>query len=305
MDKEERDEGLDVIFKMLMAPYAKRVPEVGKVTELLIGQGVIDCQSDIENDHVAFRTIGVEHLGIESLEKIFLHYGYTRRDHYAFEKKKLDAYWYAPPSPAYPRIFISELRVDDFHERIQKIIRKYTDTVSSDPINHINLDDPYTVGAFFHTPLWDLPTLVDHRILGSVSEYAAWAIFNRYYLNHYTLSVHNFKRGYNTIAQMNDFLERNGISLNDSGGKIKMSKDGLLLQSSTVAEMMDTEFACGNKSKVSGSYVEFAERRVLPEFGNLSEKDIRREHRREGFEADNADKIFESTFEKQTLRHRA
>ena len=48
--------------------------------------------------------------------------------------------------------------------------------------------------------------------------------------------------------------------------------------------------------------VEFAERRVLPAFAHLPATAIRREHRREGFEAGNADKIFESTFASQTGR---
>ena len=48
--------------------------------------------------------------------------------------------------------------------------------------------------------------------------------------------------------------------------------------------------------------VEFAERKVFPEFKNLPIEDIEPKHRREGFEASNADKIFESTFIKQTDR---
>ncbi len=65
------------------------------------------------NDHIAFRTLGVPHLGMASLEKIFLANGYKKMDPYFFQEKKLDAYWYAPPTPAYPRIFVSELRVQD------------------------------------------------------------------------------------------------------------------------------------------------------------------------------------------------
>ena len=50
---------------------------------------------------------------------------------------------------------------------------------------------------------------------------------------------------------------------------------------------------------IAGSYVEFAERGVLDEFAHLAPEEIRREHRRDGFEAGNADKIFESTFRSQ------
>ena len=46
-------------------------------------------------------------------------------------------------------------------------------------------------------------------------------------------AVHNLKEGCNTIEKFNEFLEKYGIILNDSGGKIKRSPDGGLLQSST------------------------------------------------------------------------
>ena len=156
--------------------------------------------------------------------------------------------------------------------------------------------------AFLHRPLWRTPTAGDYQSLLKESEYAAWVIYNRYYLNHFTISVHNLPEGYNTVATFNDFLERNGIRLNTSGGKIKISPDGGLLQSATVAEMISAEFADGERLKISGSYVEFAERKILPEFTSIPQSEITRKHRRDGFEAANADKIFESTYTTQTLK---
>jgi hypothetical protein len=144
--------------------------------------------------------------------------------------------------------------------------------------------------------------LEDYLTLAKESEYAAWVIFNRYYLNHFTVSVHNLKDGYNTIQEFNAFLERHGFVLNDAGGKFKKSPDGLLLQSSTVAQLIEAEFANGKKHTIAGSYAEFAERRVLPEFEHLPVNEIRRQHRREGFEAQNANKIFESTYQSQTSK---
>ena len=293
---------LAVVMDALMSRYAERVPDVKKILNDLIKEGVIQEASDISNDHIAFRTMGVPHLGIASLEKIFLHFGYTKRDHYVFESKKLDAYWYAPPDEKFPRIFISELRVGDLSENARKIIHSYTDEVKSDPVDQLNLKDPVSVGNFLHEPLWRMPTKADYLELLEESEYAAWVIYNRYYLNHYTISVHYLKEGYNELTQFNDFLERNGIKLNDAGGKIKTSPDGLLLQSSTVAQVLEAGFAGDEKHMIAGSYVEFAERRVLPQFAHLQKQDLKREHRREGFEANNADKIFESTFTSQINR---
>lgn len=295
---------LEFTMNGLMERYSQRVPDVKRVIECMIKAGMIRTADDIENDHIAFRTMGVPQLGIQSLEKIFLHFGYQRKDRYAFENKKLDAYWYAPPTAKYPRIFISELRVGDLSPKAQAVIRSYTDEVPTDPVTTLNLDHGGDVDAFLHQPLWRTPTWKDYQLLAEESEYAAWVIYNRYYLNHFTVSVHNLPAGYNTIAQFNAFLEANHFKLNDSGGKAKVSGDGLLIQSSTVAQLVQAEFDDGaggvDVHPISGSYVEFAERRVLPGFEHLSPKQIGREHRRDGFETASADKIFESTYSNQT-----
>ncbi len=295
-------ETLQAVLNGLMTRYKERVPDVAAIFQAMVKEKVINDPSEIENDHIAFRTMGVKHLGIQSLEKIFLHYGYKRMDHYLFPEKKLDAYWYSPADPKDPRIFISELRVDDLSKETADLIRSYTNEVETDPVNQLDLNNPLAVDEFLHSGLWRLPTWADYNSLSKESEYAAWTIYNRYYLNHFTISVHNLKQGYNTIADFNNFLERNGFVLNNASGKIKQSPDGGLLQSSTVANMTDALFANEDKHRIPGSYVEFAERRIRPEFQHLPSNQLTREHRREGFEAANADKIFESTYSAQTSR---
>ena len=294
---------LTTVMNGLLRRYTERVPDVKKITQALLNQGVISKESDIENDHVAFRTMGVPNLGIASFEKIFLHYGYQKRDAFFFESKKLDAFWFAPPEPHFPRIFVSELRVNDLSETAQKIIRKYTDPITADPSDALDLDDGLAVDAFLHAPLWALPSLSDYQTLLAESEYAAWVIYNRYYLNHYTISVHNLPEGYNSIAEFDDFVASIGVKLSDAGGLIKTSPDGVLLQSATVAQMVEATFEGGQTHAIAGSYVEFAERKVLPQFSHLAASEIRREHRRDGFETGNADKIFESTFSSQTNKN--
>ncbi|MCR9296243.1 MAG: DUF1338 domain-containing protein [bacterium] len=297
---------LDVVMSGLMHRYRRRVKAVDVILSHMLSAEIIAREQDIENDHIAFRTLGVPQLGIRSLEKIFLHYGYQKRDAYHFAGKKLDAFWYSPPTAEYPRIFISELRIHDLSIESQRIIRSYTDEVVSDPVDALDLDSGEEVDRFLHQGLWRIPTWSDYQFLANESEYAAWTIYNRYYLNHFTISVHNLPPPYNQLDRFNDFLEAHGIRLNDAGGKIKVSPDGLLLQSSTVAEMVHAEFDDGQGAvihqPIAGSYVEFAERRVLPEFSDLPADQIARQHRRDGFEAGNADKIFESTFSSQTGR---
>jgi hypothetical protein len=286
----------------LMKRYMARVPDVSAILHAMIREGMIEKASDIENDHIAFRTLGVPNLGVGSLEKIFLYHGYTKRDYYFFKEKKLNAWWYSPPVAGLPRIFISELRVGDLSTLSQAIIHSYTDSLLADPVDSLDMTDPKAVNFYLHSSSWTIPSLEDYECLAGESEYAAWAIYNRYYLNHFTMSVHNLKKGFNTLATFNEFLERNTFRLNDSGGKIKKSPDGLLLQSSTVAEMVLAEFADGKTKMIPGSYVEFAERKVLEPFRSLPDNQILAIHRREGFEAANADKIFESTYLEQVDR---
>ncbi|WP_420322669.1 DUF1338 domain-containing protein [Flagellimonas sp.] len=293
---------LDIILKSIFEPYKKNVADVETISKAMIKKGLISKEEDIINDHIAFRTLGVPNLGIASLEKIFLAHGYQKMEAYYFEEKKLDAYWYAPPRPEYPRIFISELRVSELSSTSQSIIKKYTEHITDDPVDSINLENPTETGQFFYKPLWEVPSLDEFLQLAKETEYAAWVMYNRYYLNHYTISVHALPEPYNTLTTFNNFLEDTGIVLNTAGGKIKISKDGLLKQSSSVAKMVHATFANGEQMKIAGSYVEFAERLPLPEFQNLEKSVLKRQHFREGFESANADKIFESTYNEQVQK---
>src|SRR6056300_25291 len=297
--KFNRKSPLAKVLEGLFSTYAEHVPDVNWITNAMIDAGYIGKQEDILNDHIAFRTMGVQHLGIQSLEKIFLHFGYKREDFYRFEKKKLNAYWYSPPSEEYPRVFISELCVDELSEKAQTIIHEYTNSVNYDPVNKLNLENSDDVVSFFSTPLWEIPTWSDYQFLLNESEYAAWVIYNRYYLNHYTISVHALPEPFNQLEAFNAFLKEIGIQLNTSGGEIKTSGDQLLRQTSSVANTVRASFADQKSKVIAGSYVEFAERSPLPEFADLPAAELRREHRREGFETANADRIFESTFTSQ------
>lgn len=290
---------LDIVLNDLFDHYSENVKDVKKITRELLARGVISSQKDIVNDHIAFRTLGVPHLGIRSFEKIFLAYGYKREDAYHFEGKKLDAYWYSPPAEGYPRIFVSELIVSALSESAQQTIHSYTSKITADPVDELDLNDGKQVADFLQRPLWDLPTSEDYQTLLRESEYAAWVIYNRYYLNHYTISIHELQDGYNTLESFNAFLESISIKLNSSGGTIKTSEDGLLRQSSTVSALYEARFSDGVTLEIAGSYIEFAERGILPAFRGLPLSEIKAKHRRDGFETNNADRIFESTYTDQ------
>ena len=209
--KFQNKKTINIVLEALFSTYCERVPDVKKITNAMVLKNIVSNQSEIINDHIAFRTMGVENLGIKSFEKIFLHHGYKKKDYYFFKGKKLNAFWYSHPGKNMPRIFISELIVDDLSENSQKIIRSYTDQVKKDPVDQINLDNAREIINFLSNPLWSLPTLNDYNELLKETEYGSWVIYNRYYLNHYTISVHELNENYNTLEKFNNFLLSIGI----------------------------------------------------------------------------------------------
>ncbi|XP_021747993.1 uncharacterized protein LOC110713862 [Chenopodium quinoa] len=289
------------VLQSMETVYLNRNPTAKRVLELVHSAG----NDRICYDHFAFRTFGVDGHGIDSMAKVFLDFGYIQKDELRFPGKKLKAYWFSPPTVSYeggsgvngplPRVFISELLVDQMSSEAQEIIRKYTGISGS--------GSKYAALASAHGSLtWDKPLHSEFQQLARESEYAAWTLVNGYALNHVTISTHQLKSNLNNINRLNQFIEENGFKLNSEGGTLKVSPDGFLLQSSTVADSVPFEFSDGTKESVPCSYIEFAERLVLPQYKNLPDEEVKEFHRRDGFEVGNADKIFESTSMEQLTR---
>lgn len=285
--------------------YLSRNPTAQAILDL-----VHSCEGDrVCYDHFAFRTFGVDGHGIDSMAKVFLDFGYMPRDELRFPAKKLKALWFTPPDTLdsgngsgvngpLPRIFISELIVDEMSSQAKEIIQKYT-KISGSGNKHAALAS--ALGSL----TWEKPLHSDYKQLSRESEYAAWTLVNGYALNHVTISTHRLKSHLKNINSFNNFIERNGFKMNSEGGSLKVSPDGLLLQSSTVADSTSFYFADGITESVPCSYIEFAERLVLPQYRNLPVEEVKEFHRREGFEVGNADKIFESTSKDQLSRKAA
>lgn len=285
--------------------YLNRNPTAKAILELV--QSVDN--DNICYDHFAFRTFGVDGYGIDSMAKIFIDFGYTPREELRFPAKKLKALWFSPPSiplpdgsggvnGPLPRIFISELLVDQMSTQTREIIRKYTG-ISGSGNKHAALAS--ALGSL----TWEKPLYSEFQQLARESEYAAWTLVNGYALNHVTISTHRLKSHLRSINSLNQFIEGSGFKLNSEGGLLKVSPDGLLLQSSTVADSAPFEFSDGITESVPSSYIEFAERLVLPQFKSMPEREVKEFHRRDGFEVGNADKIFESTSKEQLTRRAA
>uniref|UniRef100_A0A0E0IMV0 2-oxoadipate dioxygenase/decarboxylase n=1 Tax=Oryza nivara TaxID=4536 RepID=A0A0E0IMV0_ORYNI len=264
--------GADSFFRTVISNmekvYLSRNPTAKTILELVRSyDGDHICY-----DHFAFRTFGVDGYGIKSLAEFFTDFGYVPREELRFPAKKLRALWFSPPTNdgytgtgvygPLPRIFISELLVDELSPQSQDIIQKYIRT-SGKGNKHATLAS--TSGEL----TWEKPIYSDFQVLSRESEYAAWTLVNGYALNHTTISTHRLISDIRSINKFNKFVEDNGFKLNSEGGILKVSPDGLLQQSSTVADSALFTFADGITESIPRSYIEFAERLVLPQFKDL------------------------------------
>jgi hypothetical protein len=228
-------------------------------------------KNDVVNDHVAFRTFGIDGIRVEDIAQPLLDAGYREVESYHFEKKKLRAKHFQHPTM--PLVFISELIVEEFSSELQSIVRQLT--------SQMQFAEVASQEFLYSGRHWELSSAVYQRLLEE-SEYAAWVAAFGYRPNHFTVSINHLEQ-FNSIQQVNQFLKQNGFKLNDSGGEVKGAPNSFLEQSSTLANSVDVEFIDTTLS-IPSCFYEFALRHPMAN-GNLFM----------GFIASSADKIFEST----------
>lgn len=261
---------LDTIFSRLWKDYSIQNPSAGKIHKLFESRG-----EKIINDHIAFRTFNHPDISIEVLAKLFLERGYKPAGEYHFTEKKLYARHYELPSdPLAPRVFISELLLENFSEKLQSLVKN---AINSIPKNLLNSEELLFAGDAFGSISWE-----DYEKLRDESEYAAWLYAFGFRANHFTVSINHLKT-LKGIEDVNKLLKKEGFQLNTSGGEIKGSPADLLCQSSTLADKVNYNFKEGARP-IPSCYYEFAER-----FRDKTGKFF------SGFIAGSADKIFEST----------
>jgi hypothetical protein len=258
------------IFNRLWKDYTTQNPDTKKVYDLFIAEG-----ETIVNDHIAFRTFNHPAINVDALARVFLKNGYEFRGEYRFEQKKLLAKHYEHSTDvSAPRVFISELLVEEFSEYLRSRVAEW---VSGIPQDLIHSDELIYAGNVSGTPSFEV-----YEKLRQESEYAAWLYVNGFCANHFTVSVNSLKK-FDTIQKVNAFLKSKGFLLNDAGGEIQGTPAELLEQSSIKAGMVPVTFSEGTYH-IPGCYYEFA-KRYPDSDGKIYS----------GFIAKSADKIFEST----------
>ncbi|GIU45205.1 DUF1338 domain-containing protein [Shewanella algidipiscicola] len=255
------------LFASLWDDYVEMTPSAAKVHQLL-GKG-----EPIINDHIALRTFNLDKVNLSVLANHFESLGYVACGDYHFEAKKLKAKHFEHPDATQPKVFISELLVEEFSPQLQAIVKDLVDQVD---VAATTADNFLYSGRH-----WTLD-IATYEALLAESEYAAWVAAIGYRANHFTVSI-NHLAGVETLAEVNEILKDNGFVLNCVGGEIKGSPEVLLEQSSTMADKIAVSFSDGQKT-IPSCFYEFALRYPKAN-GELYT----------GFVAASADKIFEST----------
>ena len=266
-------QNLDSLFKKLWDDYRTINKQADGIYNLLTKKG-----EKVQNDHIAFRTFGLPKVNIDVLARPFIGFGYEPKGEYTFTEKKLRARHYEHKDETRPRIFISELKVEEFSPALQKTVH---DLVAQVP-DALPKQWDFSVSG---RP-WKPVSYATYEALKKESEYAAWLAVFGFRANHFTVYF-NALKSFSSLAQLNQFLKDNGYQLNSAGGEIKGTTKDYLEQSSTMAHPTEVEFSDGKKT-APACYYEFARRYPMPN-GKIFT----------GFVEKSADKIFESTDNKR------
>lgn len=259
---------LPSLLDKMWLDYIAINPLAKKISDTLTAKG-----ESILNDHIALRTFNHPRVNLDVMEKPFIESGYKYMGDYHFPEKKLYAKHYEHSDRTLPKIFISELKLEEFPVEVRTIVNSLVDQI---PAGMENQFDFVSIGR-----PWKVTTQTYNELL-KFSDYAAWVAAFGYRPNHFTVFI-NALKNFSDITVLNDFLKAQGFKLNSSGGEVKGSKEVCLEQSSTLANNIEVSFDDA-KLTIPACYYEFAKRYPLKN-GELYQ----------GFVAASADKIFEST----------
>jgi hypothetical protein len=245
---------LTALLDELWLRYRQRVSYAAKYQVMVEQRG-----GKVQNDHLAFRTFncptGDQPAGVVAIARYFEPLGYVRKDKYIFEDKKLTAWhWQHATNAAMPKIFISQLEVDQLSPATADAICQSVAKAYDRPLS-----------ASFFTRPWEAPLRETVQAVNKESQYAAWTLLHGNAVNHFTAYIN--AQG---VKEWPD-LEVTANALRVAGIPMKAEIEGdrgtKLRQSSTEAVDEDCEVleADGSTGKLRWSYAyyELAERGMV------------------------------------------
>lgn len=279
------------LWDRLWQNYIARVAYAQTYQQMILAAG-----GTVANDHIAFRSLrlstGGKNLGIEYLETIAEALGYAVAGEYTFAQTHLYARHYQHPDDL-PKLFISELIVEELPDAIASLISK---TVSSASILDLSTlkklvaTSDVEITQVFTRP-WLPPKLSIVEKVNAVTQYGAWVLLHGYAVNHFTAYIncqntHQYPDIESTIKALSEL----GVPMK---AKIEGSTGSGLRQTATLAvnEMVSIEDDSSNKVVQipwTYAYYELAERSIV-------ELEPGKRELFNGFKGNNARNLFEMT----------
>jgi hypothetical protein len=271
------------LLDQLWTQYLYRVSYARTYVDLVKQKG-----GKVVNDHIAFRTFnthtGEQPEGIRAIKHLLNFLDYRPAETYIFKKKKLKAVHFEHPDELFPKIFVSQLEVEQFPQWAQTIINN---TVRDTPylLSDRSLEllsvlkeegqIPKIAGEglvidlaqYFRRP-WQPPRKEDVLKLNDVSQYAAWTLLHGNSVNHFTAFInHQDVKEWPDLEATCKGLEAAGVPMKES---IEGRKGSKLQQSATKAVKTEVDVVGEDgpeKITWTYAYYELAERNYIEENG--------------------------------------
>src|SRR5437870_6586776 len=108
---------LPALLDKMWLDYVAINPLAQRIHDLFTAAG-----EEVVNDHIALRTFNHPRVTLDVIAAPFIQSGYSYSGDYQFPEKKLYAKSYLHPNEAYPKIFISELKLEEFSSALRQKI---------------------------------------------------------------------------------------------------------------------------------------------------------------------------------------
>ena len=187
------------LWKLLWQEYSARVNHARTYQQMITAAG-----GTVANDHIAFRSLrllvdspqGQVNLGIDYLGQLAEALGYMAGGEYNFTQTHLYARHYRHPQQEefnLPKLFISELIVDELPANIAQLISKTVSSIQyelTSPLTLLQKDGNIETIAKQLQQVFTRPWLPPQRSVveevNQVTQYGAWVLLHGYGVNHFT-----------------------------------------------------------------------------------------------------------------------
>lgn len=268
-----------LLIDKLWEQFVERVPYARQYADLLVEKG-----GKVVIDHIAFRTFnahtGEQPEGIRAIKHILNFLGYVPVSKYKFPKKKLNSTHFEHPDETLPKIFVSQLEVNELPVWAQSIINdtvhntyyllsdKSLELLGRLEKNKVlpNEAADYLIedlAQYFRRP-WNIPLKEGVLKINDVSQFGAWVLIHGNAVNHFAVLINdqNIEEWPNLEATSNALI-RLGIPMKDT---LEGEPGSKLRQTATLAvkEEVDVKGEDGFEKMIwTYAYFELAERNYI------------------------------------------